>query len=258
MWDLEIVIKYRGAIIEGMGIRTRRAATAGSEKIAIIKRMPSNEEAIHEIRELYDIKHVTIRLAKTELGLFDIPYLRTTYSPEWVAHQLTQGYIGGDAVVVMGFSTDAPFFWSDLTRTPAWDRIMRDAMRAGVGPEGYSVPVIDSIGRRSLMSLNTSMPVSDWKRYISSVKDELLAIARILHKKAIEEAGFTSIPKLGPRELECLTWVARGNEAGAIAVRLSLSEHTVRSYLKSARQKLACRTLSQAVSKAISLRLIKV
>ncbi|WP_081582591.1 helix-turn-helix transcriptional regulator [Nitratireductor pacificus] len=241
-----------------MDRRKQGAASAGKDRIAVIRGLSSNEEAIYRIRELYDIANVTIRLAKTELGLFDIPYLRTTYSPEWVAHQLTKGYIGGDAVVVAGFSTDVPFFWSDLTRTPAWDQIMRDAMRAGVGPEGYSIPVIDDVGRRSLVSLNTFMPVADWKDYVRSVEGELLTVARILHDRAIEEAGFTFVPKLGPRELECLTWVARGNEAGAIAERLSLSEHTVRSYLKAARQKLACRTLSQAVSKALSLRLIKV
>lgn len=236
-------------------VRWREASRA--EKIKIIMEASSNEEAIHLLRGLYELKHVTIRLAAAPLGLFDIPYIRTTYAAEWIAHQLTRGYIGGDQVVVHGFTTERPFFWSDLERTRIWNLIMRDAMQRGVGPEGFSIPVHDRFGRRSLISLNTFMPSEDWKRYISTVAKELLEIAQVLHENAVRESGAEEIVRLGPREIECLQWVARGKDAGDIAEILEISEHTVRHYLKSAREKLNSRTLPHAVSKAIAYRVIR-
>ena len=231
--------------------------TSSAEKLKVIKEASSNEEAIHLLRGLYEIKHVTVRLAAAPLGLFDIPYIRTTYAAEWIAHQLTRGYIGGDQVVVHGFTTERPFFWSDLERTRIWNLIMRDAMQRGVGPEGFSIPIHDRLGRRSLISLNTFMSPEDWKRYISVVARELLEIAWVLHVNAIRESGAEEVVRLGPREIECLQWIARGKDAGDIAEILSISEHTVRYYLKSARDKLNSRTLPHAVSKAIAYRVIR-
>lgn len=228
-----------------------------AKRVRLIREASTNDVAIRLVCDVYGILNVTVRLATAELGLFDVPYLRTTYSPEWVTQQLTAGYIRQDQVVVAGFTSDKAFFWSDLERTAGWERILEDAFKAGVGPEGYSIPVIDPNGRRSLTSLNTDRPVREWRSFIEAHESELHEVARILHDRAVSEAGFDDKMRLGQRELECLHWVSRGKEAGDIAAILEISEHTVRSYLKSAKLKLDCRTLSQAVGKAISLGLIR-
>ena len=56
--------------------------------------------------------------------------------------------------------------------------------------------------------------------------------------------------RLSPREEECLGWIAQGRDVPGTAVAMSLSEHTVRTYLKTARAKLDCVTVSQAIYKA--------
>ncbi len=61
---------------------------------------------------------------------------------------------------------------------------------------------------------------------------------------------------LTPRELEALEWAANGKTSGEIASILSLSEHTVNTYMNNAMRKLDCVNRTQLVAKALRLRLI--
>ncbi|MEP0944781.1 MAG: LuxR C-terminal-related transcriptional regulator [Rhizobiaceae bacterium] len=63
--------------------------------------------------------------------------------------------------------------------------------------------------------------------------------------------------ELNKRELECLNWAAAGKTSGEIAVIVSLSEHTVNHYLNSCCKKLDCVNRTQAVARAIRMRVIK-
>ena len=79
----------------------------------------------------------------------------------------------------------------------------------------------------------------------------------MFHRRALVELyKGENIPSLSPRELECLSWTTQGKDANTIAAILEISEYTVRDYLKSARQKLGCATIAQAVYQATRLRLI--
>ena len=61
---------------------------------------------------------------------------------------------------------------------------------------------------------------------------------------------------LTPRELEALHWAANGKTSGEIALILSLSEHTINTYMNNAMRKLDCVNRTQLVAKALRLRLI--
>jgi DNA-binding CsgD family transcriptional regulator len=61
---------------------------------------------------------------------------------------------------------------------------------------------------------------------------------------------------LNKRELECLNWVAAGKTSDEIAKIVSLSRHTVNHYLNFCCKKLDCFNRTQAVAKAIRMRLI--
>jgi LuxR family transcriptional regulator, quorum-sensing system regulator SdiA len=63
---------------------------------------------------------------------------------------------------------------------------------------------------------------------------------------------------LSRREIECLTWSARGKTVEEIAVILDLSAETVRVYLKRVNQKLDAVNRSHAVAKALSLGMIDI
>lgn len=74
-------------------------------------------------------------------------------------------------------------------------------------------------------------------------------------------SGETLLPhgprdKLTAREIECLRWSAAGKSSEEIAIILSISSHTVISYLKSAMRKLEAVNRMQAVARAYRYRLL--
>lgn len=64
------------------------------------------------------------------------------------------------------------------------------------------------------------------------------------------------VSNLTGRELEVLHWAANGKTSVDIAAILSLSDHTVNTYMNTAMRKLDCVNRTQLVAKAMRLRLI--
>jgi DNA-binding CsgD family transcriptional regulator len=62
---------------------------------------------------------------------------------------------------------------------------------------------------------------------------------------------------LNDREIEMLTWVARGKTSAQIADMLGLAKRTIDFHIDNARLKLGATTRTQAVVKAATERLIK-
>lgn len=60
-----------------------------------------------------------------------------------------------------------------------------------------------------------------------------------------------SLAAIGPREVECLHWAARGKTNWEIGKILDISENTVRYHLKKAYKRLEANTRSRAVSRAL-------
>jgi LuxR family transcriptional regulator, quorum-sensing system regulator CinR len=233
----------------------RSPAVAGCNAVTL---SPSVEAAVQVLRLAFSLDHVTFQVAKSIAGCFDAPYVKSTYPAEWLTRYLLRGYVNIDPVVKEGFSRRLPFDWSSLELSPPARRLMADAQAFGIGTNGYSIPVVDRQGRRSLLSVTSSIPGAQWPVFLKSNSTKLAEIAHKLHRKAIIEiyGEEDKFPHLSPREIECLRWTARGKDYRAIAAILDLSANTVRAYLKSVRHKLDCTTLSQAVAKAIHLRII--
>ena len=234
-----------------MGLTFRSALDAVHEAATV-------EEAVVAIRDMYNLDNATYHLAQMIGGTVDGPYVKSTYPAEWLTRYLLRGYVRVDPVVRAGFSRQLPFDWRELTLTLDAAELMAEAQQYGLGGNGYSIPVVDKLARRALFSLNSKMPGDEWSDFIGRNVASLTEIAHKIHRKAVAElhgAG-DPLPSLGPRELECLVWTAQGKESKDIAEIIGISDYTVRDYLKTARYKLDCSNLSQAVAKAIKLRLI--
>lgn len=216
------------------------------------------EEAIYDLRSWLQVDHVTYHFAQSlDLGA-DTPFVKSTYAANWISRYLLKGYVRVDPVVKQGFKSQLPFFWHDLEIADESLELMRDAIAHGLGASGYSIPIIDRKSRRALLSLNCDMEAPAWCAFIKERAPLLLSVAHEIHKRAIFDiyGDNDPMPVLARRELEVLTWTALGKDHKAIACILEISEHTVRSYLKSCRHKLDCTSLAQCVAKAIQLRII--
>jgi DNA-binding CsgD family transcriptional regulator len=222
-----------------------------------IRAAPDTVAAIRAFQAAYEIDFVTYHLSQTTAHVVDAPFVRTTYHDAWVSRYLLRGYVLVDPVVQQGFSRLLPFDWREIDPPPGASEFLADALRHGLGPSGFSIPILDK-SRRALLSLNSFEPDYEWSRIVSTDRAEWVELAHLIHKRAVSEVlGHSEpMPELSPRELQCLHWTALGNDAKGISLILGLSEHTISSYLKSARFKLGCLTKAAATARAIQLRLI--
>lgn len=164
------------------------------------------------------------------------------------------GYADVDPVLREGFRRTLPFNWNELTiQSAAEASFLADALSHGVGPHGFSIPVLSKHGHRALLSISFSRSEQEWRNFLATTQSTLIQIANRLHRRVIVEVFGEDRPHLTTRELECLRWIALGKTTGEIAVILNISHHTARDYLKSVHYKLDCVTSAQAVSKAVKL-----
>lgn len=227
---------------------------------SLISEASSVADALIVLQSAYGIEFITYHMASTVIGDIDAPFVRTTYPDAWVSRYLLSGHVRIDPVVREGFLRQLPFDWRELEITPELRAFFEDAFRHGVGRHGLSIPLTDKVGRRAMLSFNAHTSIIDWDKMAATHRSDWLEVAHLVHRKAVFELYGENdpIPALSPRERECLYWSARGKDYKAIAIILGLSRHTTRDYIKSARTKLGCATISAAVSLAVKLRLISI
>lgn len=229
-----------------------------------LERLSETEDIVSCIDRIcveFEIDFVTYHLAFHEGKAIDTPYVKTNYPADWVRQYLIMNYLEIDPVVESGFDRALPCLWTELDWSkPEVADFVADAVKHGVGGSGYLIPLTDRRRRRAMVNFACVTDPVSWERRVADLAPTFFECAAILHRKAIIDLyGQEDVrPALTPRELQCLSWVAQGKDAGAIAIILGISEHTVRDYCKSAKHKLGCATLFQAIHKATMLRLIQV
>jgi DNA-binding CsgD family transcriptional regulator len=212
---------------------------------------------VRKLRDLLEVDHVVYNSSKLGASPSADPYIRLTYPASWIKRYLLMGYQDIDPVLREGFQRTLPFAWNQLTiQDPMETSFMGDALLHGIGPHGFSIPVISKHGHRALFTISFSGSEQEWVNFLTANRSALIQIANRLHRRVIAEVFGDDRPNLTTRELECLRWIARGKASNEIAVILHISPHTARDYLKSARYKLDCVTSAQAASKALNLGLM--
>lgn len=213
--------------------------------------------ALEIFQQSYAIDFVTYHLARTIADVVDTPYVRTTYPDLWVSRYLLNGYVKIDHILHAGLVRQMPFDWREVDTPDAVHDFLVDAQKHGIGANGFSIPVVTK-SRRALLSLNSKKSDEEWSIIVAQCSSEWIELAFLIHQKAVFElhGEHDPVPQLGSREIECLHWTALGKNSKDIAMILGLSDHTTSSYLKSARFKLGCATVSAASVRATQLCLI--
>lgn len=218
----------------------------------------SVQSSIEIMQGIEAVDHVTFHMTNNIKSPMDNPFIRTTYPSNWISYYLLNNLVMVDPVMAHALVATKPFSWDVLRPTAKEVAFLEKSREFGLGASGFSCPCLDSYGRKSVLSLNSSLPTADWTAFVNLNGQELANLAHDIHVKAVAEAfaDRDSGTQLSPREYECLKWTSQGKTYSEIAIILDLSEHTVRSYLKVARLKLDSVSLAQAVAKASNFGLI--
>lgn len=185
-----------------------------------------------------------------------------TYDPEWVQRYIDKGYIRVDPVILGCYQRFHPVDWKRLDwSTKAAKAFQAEAIKHGVGNQGFSVPIRGPNGQFALFTISHSGTDAFWAEFTEMHRRDLILIAHYFNQKALEfepERQQEQAQSLSPREIDAMTYLAMGYSRAQVANTLSISEHTLRVYIESARFKLGAMNTTHAVARALARGLIVV
>ncbi|MEQ6250128.1 autoinducer binding domain-containing protein [Sulfitobacter sp. HNIBRBA3233] len=185
-----------------------------------------------------------------------------TYSDAWRQKYLDENFLRIDPVIAGCYQRFNPVDWKELDWSSRAARDFRETASAyGVGNQGFSVPIRGPNGQFALFTVNHRCDDDTWLVFTEKHRRDLILIGHFFNEKALEfEPDRAPEPSqsLSPRELDAMTLLAIGHSRAQVAQMLSISEHTLRVYIESARFKLGALNTTHAVARAMSRGLIVV
>ena len=185
-----------------------------------------------------------------------------TYSHAWQSRYLDQNYLRIDPVVIGCYQRFHPVDWKRLDWSSKAARgFLAESIEYGLGNQGYSVPIRGPNGQFALFTVNHNCTDEEWAEFTETHRRMLILIAHYFNERALEFEPNRTPEKsqpLSPREVDAMTLLAIGYSRAQVANTLSISEHTLRVYIESARFKLGAMNTTHAVARALSRGLIVV
>ena len=222
------------------------------EQLQNVATLDELNDQVVALRDLLDVEHVVYHSVNST----GEQYAALTYSPEWVQQYLDQDYARVDPVVLACYRRFHPIDWKRLDWSGKNARnFMGEAIDSGIGNQGFSVPIRGPSGQFALFTVSHNTSDDRWKLYTEEHTRDLLLMSHFVNQKALEiERGTDQVQmvSLSPRETDALTMLAMGYNRAQAADSLSISEHTLRVYIESARFKLAAMNTTHAVARALS------
>lgn len=214
------------------------------------------------VRNLYEIDHLVYH----SLNSTGQQYAVLTYDDDWVDHYIQRDYARIDPVVLGCFQRFHPIEWKRLDWSGKAARdFMGEAVDAGVGSQGFSVPIRGPNGQFALFTVNNSSSDENWAKFTERNLGDLLLVSHFINQKALslevdakQPCDPTVVKTLSPRETESLTLLALGMKRAQVAENMKISENTLRSYIESARVKLGAQNTTHAVANAVTRGLLLV
>ncbi|SFR08204.1 helix-turn-helix transcriptional regulator [Poseidonocella sedimentorum] len=225
------------------------------EQATALEDMQAVAEAL---RDRFNVSHVVYHWVSSS----GEQYGCGTYSIEWVERYLEKEYLRVDPVITGCYNSFHPVDWKQLDWSgKATRQFQKEAIEYGVGRQGYSIPTRGPNGQYALFTVTDDRSDEEWEEFAEANRRSLIIVAHAMNEKALElEPGREGPPitALSPREVDAITCLALGQSRAQAAQKLSISEHTLRVYIESARHKLGALNTTHAVARAMQRGLIVV
>lgn len=214
------------------------------------------QTAIENLRDHFKVDHMVYHWVS---GAGD-QYGCGTYSQEWVQRYLEKEYVRIDPVIQGCYQRFHPVEWKRLDwSSKAARAFQQEAIDYGVGNQGFSVPVRGPNGQFALYTVSHNCDDETWADFTEQNRRDLILIAHYFNQKALDfepDRKPEQAQPLSPREIDAITLLAMGYSRAQVAETLTISEHTLRVYIESARFKLGAMNTVHAVARALTRGLI--
>jgi DNA-binding CsgD family transcriptional regulator len=186
----------------------------------------------------------------------------TGYPREWTERYVNEGHISHDMVSRHAARTVRPFPWLEIGRvsdfTADQQRVFHEVGELGVR-NGGTVPIHGPGLAKAQFTVASRLSDTEFTKLYAMHRHELHLVATYMHERLLQLRFYDMPPaahRLTPRELEVMTWTARGKTSEDIAQILSISSETVVSHIKNVCAKLNTTNKTHATALAILHRLI--
>jgi LuxR family transcriptional regulator len=165
-----------------------------------------------------------------------------TYDPRWVEIYTNRGYMLCDPLVSWGFGTEGTVRWSALNHPDPHDVLGQAAafgMKFGVAVSqgATSSRTIGGFGRGD-------------REFTDDEIAQIAELVRVLHRE-------TEPPeRLSSAQVDALRLIAKGFRHSQAAHQLGISESALKARLRTARERLLCRTTAEAIQRALEAKLL--
>jgi hypothetical protein len=136
----------------------------------------------HELRDRLGVTHIlyhTVNQKGEQTGIY-------TYSHEWAARYAEKKYYTVDPVVLGSIRRSHPIDWKMLDWSSSQSReFLRDAMKHGIGSQGWSIPIWGPHGEFALFVVNHETDDDRWDKFTRSHARDLLLISHLVHQQAM-------------------------------------------------------------------------
>ncbi|UTD26045.1 LuxR family transcriptional regulator [Bradyrhizobium sp. WD16] len=212
------------------------------------------------LRDETGVAHLVYHLLHAPGGAGPNPVLLFTCDDAWAKRYIGQDHLQADPVVAAGRQSFLPFDWMTIDHaSPTARQFFAAAESHGVGRHCFTLPIRGPYGERALFTFTSNETDHHWHRWRHVHLRDFHLVAHYLHDRVMQLAGLRPGPAIRPlsrREQQCLQLLAEGRTPQQVADGLDLSASAVHLYLRSARHKLKCTTIEQAIGKAVRLELI--
>lgn len=187
-------------------------------------------------------------------------FVRSTYSPAWRQFYESHGFAHIDPTVTHCTTKASPLIWSpDLFATNPQQTMYEEARAHGLRA-GVTLPIHGPHQEAGMLCfVNDSNPTDEFWRHLDVVLPNLVLLRDLVidtSQPHLDAHAQALMPKLTPREQECLKWTARGKSTWEISHILSCSEAVVNFHLKNIRAKFGVNSRRAAAVIATQLGLI--
>ena len=166
-----------------------------------VKTLEELRRVIVGLRDDFGVEHLVYH----SLNSIGQQYAALTYAPAWVDHYLAQDYGHIDPVVQGCFRRFHPVDWKRLDWSGRQARdFLGEAIAAGVGNQGYSVPIRGPNGQFALFTVSHHCDDAAWAEFTEANRRDLILIAHFFNHAALQlEPGRTpeQAQPLSPREI---------------------------------------------------------
>lgn len=222
-------------------------------------------EQLQTARTLRDVQNLVVSLRDSlgvEHAIYHVAgdtgqeYGALTYDEEWVKQYISEKHMNVDPVVKHALRSTGPIDWRQLDWSPApARRLLGEAVAAGVGKQGYTIPLRGVGGKMSLFSVSSFDNDGLWSSFGDEHLHDLILAGHYIHQRAAQIMGEDRTrlsAELTPRERDVLTLLSRGSSRAQAAEYLRISQHTLRDYIDTARLKLDAQNTTHAVVTAMA------